>query len=116
MSKDKPLSAIKASELLKERIEKIREKLKELRHKFSKSKINEIRKNLYEIENQKNLSAPKEIEKYLLELENFFFKSKNYYDYDDAEYKGIKSIRNLSIDKDYKPVIIDGAFNNNCSV
>ena len=36
-----------------------------------------------------------------------------YYDYDDYEYKEIRSIRNLSIDKDYEPVTIDGAFNNN---
>ena len=99
---------------MKERLEKIREKLKELRHKFPKSKINEIRKNFYEIENENNLSAPKEIEKYLLEQEKNPFKSKKLWDYyDDAEYQGIKSIRNLSIDKDYKPVIIDGVFNNN---
>ena len=62
------LSALKASESLKEsgknfddtkpkikfsipRIEKIRKKFNELRHKFCKSKINEIRRNLYEIEN-----------------------------------------------------------------
>ena len=68
MSKVELLSALKESELLKERIKKIREKLKELRHKFSKSKINEIRRNLYEIGNEKNLSAPKikEIEKNVL--------------------------------------------------
>ena len=102
MSEDELLSALKASELLKERTEKIREKLTELRHKFSKSKINKIRKNLYERENEKNLFAPNVTKKNI-------FKSKKYYDYDDAEYKGIKSLRNLSIDKDYKPVIIDDA-------
>ena len=36
-----------------------------------------------------------------------------YYDYDDYEYKGIRSIENLLVDKDYKLVIIDGAFNDN---
>ena len=84
-------------------------------HKFSNSKINKLRRNFYEIENKKNLSAPKikEIEKNLLELEKNLSESKKYYDYDNYEYKGIKSIRNLPIDKDYKPVIIDGAFNNN---
>ena len=77
MPEDGLLSPVKAFELLKERIEKIRGKLKELRHKFCKSKINEIRKKLYEIENEKNLSAPKEIEKYLLELEKSLFRSKS---------------------------------------
>ena len=70
------LSALTASELLKEKIKKIREELKKLRHKFSKSKVNEIRKKLYEIENEKNISAPKETEKYLLELEKIISKLK----------------------------------------
>ena len=98
---------------MKEKLKEIREKLKELRHKLSKSDINEIRKYLYGIENEKSLFAPKEIEKYILGLEKNLFKPKKYYDYDDYEYKGIRSIRNLPIDKDYKPVIIDGAFNKN---
>ena len=91
------------------------EKFNDSGHEFSKSKINKLRRNFYKIENKKNLSAPKikEIEKNLLELEKNLSKSKKYYDYDNYEYKGIKSIRNLPIDKDYKPVIIDGAFNNN---
>ena len=82
MSEDKLLSALNASESLKEsennfadtktkinfsksRIEEIRKKFIELRHEFSKSKINKFRRNLYEIENKKNLSATKikEIEK-----------------------------------------------------
>ena len=127
MSENELLSALKASELLKEseksfdktRIEKIREKLKELRDKCSKSKINEISRNLYEIENERNSSALriKEIEKYLLELEKNLFKSKKYYDYDDTEYKRIRSIRNLldlSVDEDYyKPIITNSAFNSN---
>ena len=52
----------------KSRIEKIRKKFNELRHKFSKSKMNEIRRNLYETENEKNLFAPKikEIKKIFL--------------------------------------------------
>ena len=84
MSEDRLLSALKASESLKEseknvddtkpkinfsksRIEEIRKTFNELRHKFSKSKVNKIRRNLYEIENKKNLSLPriKEIEKNL---------------------------------------------------
>ena len=76
MSDDSLLSALKASESLKEseknfddtkpkiifsksRIEKIRVKFKESKYKFSKSKINEISRNLYEIENKNNLSALK---------------------------------------------------------
>ena len=76
MSKDRLLSALKASESLKEgkknfddtkpkikfskvRIEKIRKEFNQSRRKFSKSKINEIRRNLYEIENEKNLFCTK---------------------------------------------------------
>ena len=71
MPEDELLSALKASESEKNfdqtRIEKIREELKKLGDKFSKSEIKKIKKKIYEIENEKNLSAPKikEIEKYL---------------------------------------------------
>ena len=59
---------------------------------------------LYEIEN-KNLSQSKikEIEKNLFELEESLSKLKKYYDYDDAEYKGIRHVGDLfnqSVDKD----------------
>ena len=99
MAEDRLLSAIKASESLKEsekpktnfskaRIEKIREEFNESRHKFSNLKTNEIRRNLYEIENEKNLFASKikEIERNLTELEENLSKTKRYYDYDDTEY------------------------------
>ena len=75
MSEDKLLSALKASESENNfdntRIEKIRERLKKLQHKFSKSEIKGIRENLYEIENKKDLSASREaeIKENLLELE-----------------------------------------------
>ena len=114
MSEDRLLSALKASESLKEseknfddtkpkiilfrpRIEKIRKEFNESRHKFSKSKISEIRRNLYAIENKKNLFAPKmkEIERNLLELEENLFKPKKYYDYDDTEHKGIRDVKDL---------------------
>ena len=39
----------------KERIEVIREELKELSYKLSKSELKEIKKNLYKIENKKGL-------------------------------------------------------------
>ena len=91
----KPVKKIKKPKMnfSKARIEKIRKEFNKSRHKFSRSKINEIRRNLYEIENEK------------------------YYDYDDAEYNGIKDVKDLfylSIDEDYyKPIITNGAFNNN---
>ena len=112
MSEEKLLRALKASESEnKTRIEKIREGLKNLQHKFSKSEIEEIKKSLYEIENKKSLFAPKGIEKCLLGLEKNLSKLKKYYDKD--EYKGTKSIRNLLdllIDEDYcKPIITKGA-------
>ena len=70
MSEDELLSALKASQLLKKKtMKEIREKLRELRYKFSKSDINEIRKNLCEIENEKSPFTPKKIEKCLLGLE-----------------------------------------------
>ena len=57
------------------------------------------------------------IEKTLDELEKNLAKIKNYYDHDDAEYKGTKDIDGLfylSIGEDYcKPIIVNGAFNNN---
>ena len=39
----------------KERIDLIREELKELSYKLSKSELKEIKKNLYQIENKKGL-------------------------------------------------------------
>ena len=58
-----------------------------------------------------------EIEKNLDELQRNIFKTKNYYDYDDIEYKGIIDVKDffdLSIDEDYyKPIITNSAFNNN---
>ena len=136
MSEDRLLNSIKASESLKEseknfddtkpkinfskpRIEKIRKEFKESRHNFLKSEIDEIRINLYEIENEKNLFASKikETERNLLELEENLFKPKKYYDYDDTEYKAIRDVKDLfdlSVDEDYyKPIITNGAFNNN---
>ena len=102
----------------KARIEKIIREFNESKHKFSKSKIKEIRRNLYEIKNKTNLFAlrMKEIEERLDELERNLSKSKKYYDYDDAEYKGIKDVKDLfdsPTDEDYyKPIIVNGAFNN----
>ena len=53
----------------KKRIETIREKLKELRHKLSKSELKEIRKHLYNIENEKELLELETTKEYLDELD-----------------------------------------------
>ena len=116
MPDNKLLSALKASEGENNRIEKIRDELKKLAHKISKSEIKEIRKSPNEIENRKDLfaSREKEIKENLLELENKLSRLKKYYDNDNAndkdEYKGRRSIRNLfdlPIDEYYyKPIII----------
>ena len=73
----------------------------------------------YEIENKKNLfeSKLKETEKNITELEENPSKTKNYHDYDDIEYKGIRDVKDLfylSINEGYyKPIITKCAFNNN---
>ena len=118
MSNDKLLGALKASENKnKTRIEKIREEIKKLQHKFSRQELKQIKKNLHEIENKKNFSASKKAKKYLNKLEERIYKLNKYYDYDDAEYRGIKKISNLfdlSISENYyQPIIVKGAFNNN---
>ena len=57
------------------------------------------------------------VKKYLDELERNLSKTKKYYDYDDAEYRGIKDVKDLfglSVGEDYyKPIITKGSFNNN---
>ena len=120
--KYKILSALKKSEknFDKTRIEEIRTKFNDSRHKLFKSKINKIRKYFYEIENKKDLSASriKEIKENLLELEMTISKTKKYYGTEyDTEYSGIRDVKNLfdlSIDEDYyKPIISKSAFNNN---
>ena len=102
VSEDEPLIALTSSKPVKKgkkpktnfskaRIEKIRKEFNESRFKFSKLKIKEIRENLYVIENEKNLSESKirETERNLTELEENLSKTKNYYDHDDIEYRGI---------------------------
>ena len=100
----------------KERIDNIREDLKDLSYKLSKSELKEIKTNLYNIEKRKKISS-KKTNKYLDELDKKIFKLEKYHDYDDHEYKGIKDIKDLfkpSIDKDYyKPVLVKSGHNNN---
>ena len=88
----------------KESIEIIREKLKELRHKLSKSELKEIKKHLYNIENKKELLESKTTRKHLDELEEKILRLDRYYDDDDFELRAIKNVQELlklSIDEDY---------------
>ena len=108
----KPETGLKLSE---ERIKDIKGNFNKIRDRFLKAKIKKIRRNFYEIENAK--SKIKEIEQNLIELEESIFKLNKYYDYDDAEYKGIRDIENLfgefNDEDHYKPIKTKDAFNNN---
>ena len=89
----------------KERIGIIREELKELAYKLSKSELKEIKRRLYIVENKKDSLNSKKTRKYLDELDKKIFKLERYHqDYDDSEYRGIKDLRDLfklSINEDY---------------
>ena len=78
----------------KKRIETIREKLKELCHKLSKSKLEEIRKHLYNIKNEKELLELETTKEYLDELDKKILESDEYYD-DDFEFMGIENVQDL---------------------
>ena len=77
----------------KERIDVIREELKELSYKLSKSELKEIKKNLYQIENKKGLLNSKNTRKYLDELDEKIRKLDRYYYDVDFEYRGKKHRR-----------------------
>ena len=114
-SSDRLYEIFKKQSRNKERIDNIREDLKDLSYKLSKSELKEIKTNLYNIEKKKISS--KKTNKYLDELDKKIFKLDKYHDHDDYEYKGIKNIKNLfkrSIDKDhYKPVLVKSGYNDN---
>ena len=109
----------------KKRIEIIREKLKELRHKLSKTELKEIKKHLYNIENKKELLESETTKKYLDELDKKILKLNEYYDDDEFEFKGIENVQDLfkilTIDEYlalileliYKPTLVKSGYNNN---
>ena len=109
----------------KKRIEIIREKLKELRHKLSKTEFKKIKKHLYNIENKKELLESETTKKYLDELDKKILKMDEYYDDDDFEFKGIENVQDLfkilTIDEYlalileiiYKPTLVKSGCNNN---
>ena len=100
----------------KERIDNIREDLKDLSYKFSKSELKEIKTSLCNIGERKKISS-KKTNKYLDDLDKKISKLEKYHDYYDHEYKGIKYIKDLfkpSIDKDYyKPVLVKSSHKKN---
>ena len=98
----------------KKRIETAREKLKELRHKLSKSDLKKIKKHLYNIENKKELLESETTKEYFDELDKKILEMDEYYnddddddddddydddddddDDDDFEFKGIENVQDL---------------------
>ena len=96
----------------KKRIETIRKKLKELRHKLSKTELKEIKKHLYNIENKKELLELETTKEYLDELDKKILKLDEYYD-DDFEFIGIENVQDLFKILIYKPTIVKSGYNNN---
>ena len=101
----------------KERIDIIREELKDLSYKLSRSELKEIKKNPYNIEKRKQFES-KETIRYLVELDKKILKLDRYaQDYDDSEYKGVKDVRDLfklSVNEDYyKPKLTKSGYDNN---
>ena len=92
----------------KNRIEAIREKLKELRHKLSRSELKEIRKHLYNIENKNELLEYETTKEYLDELDEKILES----DDDDFEFIGIENVQELFKILIYKPTIVKSGYNN----
>ena len=100
----------------RERIDNIKEELKNPTYNISKSESKDIKRTIYNIE-KRNIVGSKKTSKYLDELDKKILKLDKYHDYDDYEYKGIKDIKDLfklSIDKDhYKPILVKSGYNNN---
>ena len=111
----------------KKRIETIREKPKELRHKLSKSDLKKIKKHLYNIENKKELLESETTKEYFDELDKKILELDEYYndDDDDFEFKGIENVQDLfkilTIDEYlalmlkiiYEPTLVKSGYNNN---
>ena len=101
----------------KKRIDYIRDGLKNLSYKPSRSELKEIKKNLYNIEKRKQFNS-KRTNKYRDGLDKKILKLDRYpQDYDDYEYKGVKDVRdlfNLSVNEDYyQPKLTKSGYDNN---
>ena len=90
----------------KKRIEIIREKLKELHHKLSKSELKKIKKHLYNIENKKELLELETTKEYLNELDKKILKLDECYDDDDFEFRGIENVQDFFKILIYKPTLV----------
>ena len=119
MSNDELYDALRSSENENYiRIEKIREEIKKLQHKFSRQELKEIKKNLYGIENKNGRSTSKKTRKYLNKLKEKIYELNKYFD--DIKYRGIRDLKGLfdsSISEDYyKPIIVNSVFNNEIKI
>ena len=115
LTSQKPLKTTKQQILskAKKRIEIIREKRKELRHKLSKSELKEIKKHLYTIENKKELLELETTKEYLDELDKNILKLDEYYDDDDFEFRGIENVQDLFKILIYKPTLVKSGYHKN---
>ena len=96
-------------------IETAREKLKELRHKFSKSDLKIIKNHLYNIESKKELLESEIIKEYFDELDKKILEFDEYYnddDDDDDDFIGIENVQDLFKILIYKPTIVKSGYNN----
>ena len=95
----------------KKRIETIRGKLKELRHKLSKSDFKKIKKHLDNIENKKELLESEITKEYFDELDEKLLELDEYYNDDDfIEIENVQDLFKILI---YKPTIVKSGYNNN---
>ena len=100
----------------KKRIETAREKLKELRHKLSKSDLKIIKKHLYNIESKKELLESEIIKEYFDELDKKILEFDEYYNDDDDDnddFIGTENVQDLFKISIYKPTIVKSGYNNN---
>ena len=99
----------------KKRIETAREKLKELRHKFSKSDLKTIKRHLYNIENKKRFLELQTTNEYFDELDKKFLEFDKYYNDNDNDddFIGIENVQDLFKILLYKPTIVKSGYNNN---
>ena len=94
----------------KKRIDTAREKLKELRHKLSKSDLKKIKKHIYNIENKKELLESETTKEYFDELDKKFLDDND----NDDDFIGIENVQDLFKISIYKPAIVKSGYNNNC--
>ena len=83
------IKSLRNNQKIKKKIDNIREDLKDLSYKLSKSEYKDIKTTLYNIDKNKKISLNK-TSKYLDKLDKKILKLDEYRDYDDYKYKGIK--------------------------